>query len=281
MPTLSLTVKTSIKSVKRTQNSAIELVQWPVPSASTETNLVNKVLAIQTTRMTVKELCDESASPYQGFNLGLHVGDCAKQVEINRYFLQELLPSNSKIQWLEQVHGNTAVAISQVSEQVITADAAVTNKRNICLAIMTADCLPILLVSKKGDEIAAIHGGWRPLAANIITNTLNKMTTPADDIYAWLGPCISKNSFEVGAEVKAQFVQQHECFDAAFTAALTESKQGKYLADLHKMARLQLEKAGINHISALPECTYSNTDKYYSYRKNNITGRMATLICLL
>ena len=153
---------------------------------------------------------------------------------------------------------------------------------------MTADCLPILLVSKSGDEIAAIHGGWRPLAANIITKTLEKMKTPTADIYAWLGPCISKNAFEVGSEVKAAFVEQNEqneyineCFEAAYTKKFNGNPLDKYLADLHKIAKLQLENLGINQISTLPECTYANTDKYYSYRKKAITGRMATLICLL
>lgn len=270
-------VKTSINSLRRTKKSAIELVQWPATSAKTEKFLTNKVLAMQTTRMAPLEHCSDPTSPYQGFNLGLHVGDCATQVKNNRQSLQDLLPFNTQIQWLEQVHGNAVTEISQVCEHVITADAAITKDKNICLAIMTADCLPILLVSKAGDEIAAIHGGWRPLAADIITNTLSKMTTPTDNIYAWLGPCISKKHFEVGREVKAEFVQQNECFDIAFTEKANE----KYLADLHKIATLQLENLGINQISALPECTYSNTDKYYSYRKDNITGRMATLICLL
>ena len=141
---------------------------------------------------------------------------------------------------------------------------------------MTADCLPILLVSKFGDEIAAIHGGWRPLSANIINNTLDKMTTSPANLYAWLGPCISKNVFEVGEEVRAAFTQQRDSFCRAFTAL----KEGKYLADLHEIAKIQLNMQGITCINSLPECTYLNTEKYYSYRKNAVTGRMATLICL-
>lgn len=277
MQTLNLMAKTSINRLKRSTSSAIELVQWPTLYTAPKKTLTDKVLALQTTRAAVNEPFAEYTSPYQDFNLGLHVGDCSKQVQKNRQSLQHLLPNNTKIQWLEQVHGNGVAEVSQVSEQAITADAAVTDKNNICLAIMTADCLPILLVSKTGDEIAAIHGGWRPLSANIITNTLDKMNTPSAELYAWLGPCISKNVFEVGSEVKNQFVQQNDFFNSAF--ALQEN--GKYLADLHKIATLQLESLGITQISALSECTYSNTDKYYSYRKNTTTGRMATLICLL
>jgi YfiH family protein len=270
--------KTSINnSSVSTTNSAIEFVQWPGHSSIPENAVVENVLAIQTTRITPDNSFEDQTSPYQDFNLGLHVGDCAQQVEKNRQSLQKFLPDNAKIQWFEQVHGNEVAEVLQVSEKAIVADAAVTNKKNTCLAIMTADCLPILLVSKYGDEVAAIHGGWRPLAANIIFNTLKKMKTPTADIYAWLGPCISKNAFEVGSEVKAAFVQQGKAFNSAFIS----KDNGKYLADLHKIARLQLEKVGINQISALSECTYSNTAKYYSFRKNAITGRMATLICLL
>jgi YfiH family protein len=273
----SLMLQKSIKNFNcKITHSAIEFVQWPVNPSTVEKNVDGNILAIQTTRVAPNDLIGEQTSPYQGFNLGLHVGDCAQQVENNRSFLQELLPKNAKIQWLEQVHGNEVAEISKVSTQTVIADAAVTREKNTCLAIMTADCLPILLMSKSGNEIAAIHGGWRPLASNIITKTLDKMKTPAVDIYAWLGPCISKSAFEVGKEVRARFVQNHDSFSSAFIA----KNNGQYLADLHKIAKMQLERLGINQISTLPECTFSN-DKYYSYRKNSITGRMATLICIL
>lgn len=277
----------SINTANSTRTKlAIEFVQWPVHSSldeknSDDRNINEQVLAIQTTRVAPNDFSGDETSPYQGFNLGLHVGDCAKQVEKNRHYLQLLLPKSTKIQWLEQVHGNDVVQVSQVSKQAIIADAVLTREKNTCLAIMTADCLPILLVSKTGDEIAAIHGGWRSLAANIINKTLKKMKTPAADIYAWLGPCISKNAFEVGSEVKAAFVDQNEYFEVAFTEKGNGNHLGKYLADLHKIAKLQLEDLGINQIGTLPECTYANTDKYYSYRKSTTTGRMATLICLL
>lgn len=260
-------------------DSAIESVQWPTCSLIDKQKIDKQVFAIQTSRIAPhKEISQLSSScplPYGEFNLGLHVGDSAEKVEKNRHYLQHLLPLNTKIQWLEQVHGNQVVEVSKVTTQIVTADAAITRNKNICLAIMTADCLPILLVSKSGDEIAAIHGGWRPLAANIIRNTLELMHTPAADVYAWLGPCISQKVFEIGQEVKNKFVEQNEYFDVAFIA----KEKGKYLADLHHIAHLQLANLGVKHVSALPECTYSNPDKYYSYRKNSVTGRMATLIC--
>lgn len=258
-------------------NSAIEFVQWPVKSIVEQNAIEKKVLAIQTTRIPPFNLSNNSISSYQGFNLGLHVDDCAKQVNKNRQLLQKLLPQNASIQWFEQVHGNDVVEISQVTSQALVADAAITQVENVCLAIMTADCLPIMLVSKNGDEVAAIHGGWRPLSTDIIKNTITKMNTPPADIYAWLGPCISKSAFEIGNEVKDIFVKKNVKFTAAFLA----KANGKYVADLPLIAKIQLENLGVNNFSCLPECTYTNTEKYYSYRKNAITGRMATLICLL
>jgi YfiH family protein len=257
-------------------NAAIEFIQWPTDSQLESTYLNGKVLAIQTTRISPKNIASDNTA-YQSFNLGLHVGDCSKQVKLNRQYLQNLLPSNTRIQWLEQVHGHAVAEISSVSKQAIIADAMVTREKNIALAIMTADCLPILLISNKGDEVAAIHGGWRPLSANIITNTLNKMHTAADEIYVWLGPCIGKEFFEVGHEVQRVFVEQSSLFSQAFC----KQSNGKYLANLHEIATLQLNNLGIKKINTLSECTYSEPEKYYSYRKNSTTGRMATVISLL
>lgn len=265
----------------KVQNLAIETVQWPkktpIDDQAATKALANNVLAFQTTRITPDGYQAQQSQPFHYFNLGLHVGDCPTQVEKNRQFLQTLLPEKTKIQWLEQVHGNTAVEVSQISSQNIVADAIYTSNKNICLAIMTADCLPILLVSKSGDEIGAIHGGWRPLASNIIQNTIEKMKTSSENIYAWLGPCISQIAFEVGREVKKKFISQDESFQTAFLA----NGNGKYLADLHKIATIQLNNLGVTQISNLSECTYSNTNKYYSFRKHAVTGRMATLICLM
>ena len=256
-------------------NSAIEFVQWPVKSLEEENILEKKVFALQTTRRSPFQN-DEGNSPYQHFNLGLHVGDCSEQVKKNRQSLQKLIPQTTKIQWLDQVHGNDVVEISEVVNHAIVADAAITRNKSTCLAIMTADCLPILLVSKSGDEVAAIHGGWRPLSADIIANTLTKMQTKPSDIYAWLGPCISQNAFEVGSEVRDIFVEKNSLFATAFFP----KEEGKFVADLHQIAKLQLNSLNVTRINGLAECTFGNTDKYYSYRKHAVTGRMATLITL-
>jgi YfiH family protein len=285
-------------------NATFELVKWPLyPSYS----LDDKILAFQTTRFPLQQTLprndqvpafsalknkkiESEQSPYGSFNLGLHVGDSADHVIYNRnelkHFISQQLSNNPtlsdtnlaeevKIQWLEQVHGGEVVTVNCVDEQPIIADASITRQKNIALAIMTADCLPILLSHKSGGEIAAIHGGWRPLVANIIAKTIDSMQSKSTDIVAWLGPCIGKGAFEVGDEVKEAFTQ----LDLVFNNAFLKRKNGKYLADLHQIARLQLESLGVTVIANLEECTYQETDKYYSYRKEQITGRMASVIC--
>ncbi len=282
-------------------NSDFELVNWPT-AHSAPLLMSEKVLAFQTTcnspklhksisaDLEIDKLAAKDKMPFGHFNLGLHVGDSPQQVIANRNILtqfikQKLAKENTvdddidgsevKVQWLEQVHGNHVAEVITVKQQAMVADASITRNKNIALAVMTADCLPILLSAINGEEIAAIHGGWRPLAANIIEKTLEKMLTKPKDIVAWLGPCIGKSAFEVGSEVKDCFIKQGEDFENAFV----EKSNGKFLADLHNIAELQLNSLGIKEISYLPECTYENTNKYYSYRKRQITGRMATIIC--
>lgn len=265
-------------------NSTIELVSWP-PSFLPD----NQILALQTTRLpsdltsvlTTQKLTDE-VSPFSYFNLGLHVGDNENRVLGNRQrlnrFIDEQLSQpikSTNIQWLNQVHGNEVIEVSTVNQNAINADASITREKNIALAIMTADCLPILLSHNKGTEVAAIHGGWRPLATNIIAKTVGKMQSAPSDLIAWLGPCIGKTSFEVGVEVKDQFISLNKRFSQCFV----EQHNGKYLADLHQIASIQLQALGVNEISTLQACTFLRTDKYYSYRKDKITGRMASIIC--
>jgi len=293
-------------------NSAFELVNWPalpLPLTSQSPQLLpqlsppllpplsEKVLALQTTRLSAplllsrqNEKSAEPKSPFDSFNLGLHVGDCAEKVTFNRnqlkeYISQQLANNETiqstkldepvNIQWLEQVHGNNVAEITTVSSHAISADASITRQKNVALAIMTADCLPILLSHVEGTEIAAIHGGWRPLVANIIEKTIEKMHSTPGELVAWLGPCISNEAFEVGIEVKEAFIQQ----DKNLSLAFVKQKSGKYLADLHKIAEIQLQSLGVRVISSLDECTYQRTDKYYSYRKEQVTGRMASIIC--
>lgn len=291
-------VKTNTSHSKRVHftNSTFELVKWP---SNLSPSPDDKVLALQTSRLSPQLslnsplnplLSEQVSSTFGGFNLGLHVGDSAEHVTHNRNVLNNFIsqqlfdkaikPSTKlidevHIQWLEQVHGNEVVIVTRVDEQAMVADASITRQKNIALAIMTADCLPILLSHKAGTEIAAIHGGWRPLAGNIVAKTIAKMHSNPSDIVAWLGPCIGKDSFEVGEEVKQVFTMLGEGFNSAFIL----QDNGKYLADLHQIARLQLASLGVNAIASLTKCTYQETETYYSYRKQQITGRMASVIC--
>tara|TARA_B110001452_G_C15152175_1_gene400987 strand:+ start:93 stop:932 length:840 start_codon:yes stop_codon:yes gene_type:complete len=222
------------------------------------------------------------------FNLGLHVGDDEIIVRTNRQNLAKSLPNECKIQWLEQVHGSKVVNVVKQSDKAKVADAAITDNKSVALAVMTADCLPILLSDKDGKEVAAIHGGWRSLVSGIIANTVKKMQTPSCELYAWLGPCIGPSVFEVGKEVKDAFLVIDECFSSAFkivqcqsqnsTESLDRDKE-KYLADLHQIATMQLANLGVRSIFGQNDCTYSQPNRYYSFRRDGQTGRMATVIC--
>ena len=259
-------------------------IEWPAP----------KVLAFTTTRLPAINLpsstntyhsllnTEHLRSAFTAFNLGDHVGDCAAVVARNRTSLLDYLPKNSNIQWLEQVHGNHVVDVQTHDITPIKADAVITRNRDIALAIMTADCLPILLSNKEGSEVAAIHGGWRPLAANIIEQTIRKMKSSANDIYAWMGPCIGAEAFEVGEEVKQAFCAISEDFESAFqpVVLLEQIGENKFLADLHLIAQIQLTSLGVKDITQLKQCTYTNSKRYYSYRRDGKTGRMASIICL-
>jgi YfiH family protein len=267
----------------------LHLVNWPTP----------KVLAFSTTRFLPKDknsknhfnLINKSAtysgehpSEFDYFNLATHVGDCAISVEHNRSVLLNHLPNGCKIQWLEQVHGNHVVYVGEHNIKPMVADAAITREKKVALAIMTADCLPILLADKNGNEIAAIHAGWRPLAAGIIKATLRKMKTPSRDVVAWFGPCIGKEAFEVGKEVKEQFIDSSREFLAAFTTLPSDNRAEcsiKFLADLTMIARLQLAELGVEKILTANACTFTQSKQYYSYRREGKTGRMASIISLV
>jgi len=245
-------------------NSAIYKVDW----------MVKDIIAFTTTRHCPASV-EGSIAPFDSFNLGDHVGDSSSQVLKNRQVLKRFLPNDCEIQWLNQVHGSTVAKIEAPSSRSIQADAQFTNKSKIALAIMTADCLPILLSSKCGTEVAAIHGGWKCLAAGIIENTVKSFSLPSSELVAWLGPCIGKNAFEVGREVVDCFIEKGQIFSSAFHS----HQNSKYFGDLQKIASIQLKNLGLQNISSLQHCTYSDTNNYFSYRREPVTGRMATLIC--
>jgi len=223
-----------------------------------------------------------SSSPFASFNLGDHVGDAIVNVQANRAILRQSLPSYPI--WLNQVHG---IAVSTPSDRlvnptvVIEADAAVTNTPGEVLAIMTADCLPVLFASKDGKVIGAAHAGWRGACNGVLENTVSQMLALepgliAKDLLVWLGPAIGSQSFEVGEEVLQAFIQSgQEIPSEAFKPIF--KKPGKYLADLYLLAKSRLNALGIVSIDGGTFCTYQD-HRFFSYRRDGVTGRFASLI---
>jgi len=237
--------------------------EWPVPP---------QVKAVVTTREG-----GISQRPYQSLNLGDHVGDDPKCVLSNRALLGKFLP-NEPI-WLKQVHG---VKVITPDDRLDQADAIVTNKSNEVLAIMTADCLPVLFTSESGDVIGAAHAGWRGLCKGVLENTVREMqvlsgASSAKNMVAWLGPAIGPKAFEVGADVLEAYQDAKIPFpDQSFIAI--PSKPGKYLANLYLLARSRLESVGLHQIYGGDFCTVNQEEQFFSYRRDGVTGRFASLI---
>ena len=238
---------------------------WPAPA---------NVKALQTTR-----LGGVSLGSYESLNLGGHVADNELHVEQNRRRLAEHLPNPPL--WLQQIHGTAVVNELQALNQP-EADGAYTKEVNQVCAVMTADCLPVLFCNESGTQVAAVHAGWRGLAAGILEKTLNTFDCVNETILVWLGPAIGPSAFEVGLPVYEAFCQgQAEALDC-FKKLKNEGVQGedKWHADLYSLARLRLKKAGIQQIYGGEECTFTNEAHFFSYRRDGETGRMATCIWL-
>jgi YfiH family protein len=210
-----------------------------------------------------------SLPPYDSFNLGDHVGDDDHAVTQNRALLLDALNGAESIQWLSQVHGNCVVEAGDGS-QVLTADAVTTIKAGVVCAVLTADCLPVLFCDNEGKRVAAAHAGWRGLADGILLNTLKCFDDPSK-VSAYLAPAIGPTAFEVGPEVRDAFAWAG---DDCFTAG-----QGDRLyADIFKLARLQLESAGIGAVYGGGVCTASAPEQYFSFRRDGVTGRQVSVI---
>lgn len=214
-----------------------------------------------------------SAAPYASLNLAAHVGDDPETVALNRRELAKAAALPAEPVWLEQVHG-THVADLDLPGPLGAADAAVTRQlRRVC-AILTADCLPIVLASESGGTVGAAHAGWRGLGAGVIEATVRAMGVPAQSLQAWLGPAIGPESFEVGAEVREELLRA----DSQAERAFRRNARGRYLADLALLARLRLASLGISRIYGGGECTFAQAHRYFSYRRDGTTGRQATLV---
>lgn len=221
-----------------------------------------------------------SAGPRASLNLGRHVGDDALLVEENRRRLARLLPAAPR--WLEQVHGTQVFDADAAwdSAEPPRADAAVTTIAGRVLAIMTADCLPVVIADPDGGALGVAHAGWRGLAGGVLENTVGRLRAKhprAAAWRAWIGPGISQPHFEVGDEVRAAFVGQDPDCSVFFAAG---RRPGKWLADLPGLARARLLKVGVQQVQASGYCTYAQSDMFYSYRRDSAGGRMATLAWL-
>jgi YfiH family protein len=214
-----------------------------------------------------------SAGPWAGLNLGDHVGDDPAAVAANRALLRAELGLPAEPSWLQQVHG-TRVRLP--GEQDACADACLSDRAGEVCVVLTADCLPVLLCNREGTRVAAAHAGWRGLLAGVLEQTCARFGQPGSELYAWLGPAIGPAAFEVGDEVRAAFVQQHGEDAVCFSA----NRPGHCLADLYRLARRRLERLGLGSVSGGGLCTYSDARRFYSYRRDGVTGRMASLIWL-
>lgn len=221
-----------------------------------------------------------SLPPFDSLNLGLHVGDKPQAVKTNRQRLAKQLNLPVTV-WLEQVHGTDVVDISDYSasqmQLVPIADASFSNKAGKACCVMTADCLPVLLCDKAGTQVAAVHAGWRGLCHGVIEQAIQYFDVDSPrDLYAFLGPAIGPSQFEVGEEVKAAFIQKHPQAERCFAVT---ANPNKYLADIVELARMRLNRIGVNRIFSTDICTVSDPN-YFSYRRDQQTGRMASLIWL-
>ncbi len=223
-----------------------------------------------------------SPAPYDngsgggGLNLGLHVEDAPGNVAQNRGLLRSLLPAEPA--WLTQIHGTTVVEASS-AKATPRADASVATQRGAVCVIQTADCLPVLFCDVTGNVVGAAHAGWRGLAGGVLENTVDSMRNRgAGDIIAWMGPAIGPEQFEVGEDVLRAFSAVDHKTEAAFKPI--ESTPGKYLADIYRIARRLLSRHGVQNVYGGDFCTVTDVSRFYSYRRDKITGRMATLIWL-
>jgi len=219
-----------------------------------------------------------STGPHASFNLGLRADDDPRAVAQNRDLLQRHLPQPPK--WLRQIHGTRVVDADAIDPAVTDgpqADASVAHNANTVCAIMIADCLPVLLTNRDGSRVAAAHAGWRGLAAGVIANTVNALCDAGDnpaDLLAYIGPGIGPTAFEVGVDVYLAFTANDDGAKAAFVACAPN----KWLANLPLLARRALARAGVTQVHGGGLCTYADPARFYSYRRDGITGRMAAFI---
>jgi YfiH family protein len=255
--------------------------EWPAPAG---------VRALSTFRSG-----GVSAAPYASLNLGGHVGDSSEAVAENRRRLKAAAGLPAEPVWLTQVHGTTVVHLdvaggpeaaggpdvagdlaASAPGPLGPADGSFSRQPGRVCAILTADCLPILLAADSGDLVAAAHAGWRGLAGGVIEATVKALQVAPEKLMAWLGPAIGPRHFEVGAEVREALLTGDSGADSAFAA----NARGRFMADLSALARRRLAALGVGRVYGGGQCTYADENRYFSHRRDGVTGRQATLIWL-
>ena len=232
---------------------------WPAPA---------NIRAVITTR-----LGGTSKSPYDSFNLATHVGDRPEHVAANRQRLAKELGLKSEPCWLQQIHSSRVVEVHE-TQHVIDADAGFSRQPQVVCVVMTADCLPVLFCDRQGSVVAAAHAGWRGLVGGILEATISAMQVDGAELMAWLGPAIGARVYEVGVEVRDAFVSQMPEAASAFVA----TGEAHWSMDIYQLARQRLQASGLEHIYGGELCTFSDSKHFYSYRRDGVTGRMASLI---
>lgn len=241
---------------------------WPAP---------DHVKTLFTTRCG--GVSDNTRGAYASLNLGMHVNDNPDHVSANRKLLRQYLPSEP--QWLTQVHGSDHVWVEQAGG-LLQADAALSRSPGVVCAVMVADCLPVYLCDDAGTAIGIVHAGWRGLSAGIVEKSVAAMHIEPGRIMAWLGPAIGPAHFEIGDEVRTIFIDHDPHAARAFRSVgdTVIQPQQKWYADIFQLARFRLINAGVNRIYGGGVCTYSDPVRFFSYRRDGKTGRMAALIWL-
>ena len=217
-----------------------------------------------------------SVGEYASMNLGQSSGDDPASVARNRAIVRAQLPGEPA--WLAQVHGRDVADLDHASDaQRPRADAAVTSHPGRVAVVLTADCMPLFLTDRAGRRVAVAHAGWRGLAAGVIENSVTALKAPADQLIAWMGPAIGPAAFEVGPEVREAFV----AIDPAAATAFRPGKPGKFMADLYTLARQRLAKAGVHAVYGGGACTFTQVERFFSYRRAQKSGRMGAFIWIM
>jgi len=233
--------------------------EWPAPA---------NVRAFVTTRAG-----GVSGGEYASLNLGARSGDSAENVARNRAIVREHLPAAPR--WLAQVHGTAVVAVDELAASAVaTADAAMARTPGHVCAVLTADCMPLLLADAAGTCVAVAHAGWRGMAAGVIENAVRALGVAPGEVIAWLGPAIGPEAFEVGHDVHQAFTTD----DPGATQAFVPQRDGKFMADLYALARRRLARAGVVRVHGGGFCTQRDTARFYSYRREKRSGRMGAFI---